>query len=214
MATTNELYDGTPVTEIDIASSKIITMGLKSMTPEIRVISEEHYSGVDKSDYFWLVDPLDGTNNYINNGSQFCINIALIKDNFPILGLIYSPVTKDLYYAFKNFGSYYKKFNDEAVEMKTSKLTFEGIKNIYTSTSIKSVIIKNLTENLNNVEVISSTHNEMCAGITTYKVDDIDGPSLQKTLWDKEKLQPRSVGKELLRHFIIVFYYSYCFVRG
>ena len=86
-------YDGTPVTEIDIASSKIITMGLKSMTPEIRVISEEHYSGVDASGYFWLVDPLDGTKNYINDGNQFCINIALIKDNFPILGLIYSPVT-------------------------------------------------------------------------------------------------------------------------
>ena len=138
-------HDKTPVTEIDIASSKIITMGLKSMTPEIKVISEEHYSGVDKSDYFWLVDPLDGTNNYINNGSQFCINIALIKDNFPILGLIYSPITKDLYYAFENFGSYYKKFNEEPIKMKTSKLTFEGIKNIYTSTSIKSVIIKNLT---------------------------------------------------------------------
>ena len=147
-------HDKTPVTEIDIASSKIITMGLKSMTPEIKVISEEHYSGVDKSDYFWLVDPLDGTNNYINNGNQFCINIALIKDNFPILGLIYSPITKDLYYAFENFGSYYKKFNEEPIKMKTSKLTFEGIKNIYTSTSIKSVIIKNLTENLNNVEII------------------------------------------------------------
>jgi len=60
-------------------------------------------------------------------------------------------------------------------------------------------------ENLNNVEVISSTHNEMCAGITTYKVDDIDGPSLQKTLWDKEKLQPRSVGKELLRHCVHIY---------
>ena len=134
-------YDGTPVTEIDIASSKIITTGLKSITPEIRVISEEYYSGVDASGYFWLVDPLDGTKNYINNGIQFCINIALIKDNFPILGLIYSPVTKDLYYAFKNFGSYYKKFNDEADEMKTSKLTIEGIKNIYTSASIKPKII-------------------------------------------------------------------------
>ena len=147
-------YDGTPVTEIDIASSKIITMGLKSMTPEIRVISEEHYSGVDASGYFWLVDPLDGTKNYINDGNQFCINIALIKDNFPILGLIYSPVTKDLYYAFKNFGSYYKKFNGEPVKIKTSKLTIEGIKNIYASTSIKNEIIKNLAENLNNVEII------------------------------------------------------------
>jgi 3'(2'), 5'-bisphosphate nucleotidase len=147
-------YDGTPVTEVDIASSKIITTGLKSITPDIRVISEEYYSGVDASGYFWLVDPLDGTKNYINNGDQFCINIALIKDNFPILGLIYSPVTKDLYYAFKNFGSYYKKFNDEAVEIKTSKLTIEGIKNIYTSASIKPKIIKNLTESLNNAEII------------------------------------------------------------
>ena len=59
-----------------------------------------------------------------------------------------------LFLCIENPGFSGQKFNEEAIKMKTSKLTFEGIKNIYTSTSIKSVIIKNLTENLNNVEII------------------------------------------------------------
>lgn len=58
---------------------------------------------------------------------------------------------------------------------------------------------------LKNVKIESSTNINMCAGITTYKVDGIDGPNLQKTLWEKEKLQPRSVGKELLRHSVHIY---------
>lgn len=55
-------------------------------------------------------------------------------------------------------------------------------------------------QELENVTVVSSTNRDMCAGITTYKVNGISGPDLQRTLWDREKLQPRSVGEELLRH--------------
>ena len=58
---------------------------------------------------------------------------------------------------------------------------------------------------LKNVNIISSTNNLMCAGITTYKVDGIDGPNLQNTLWQRERLQPRSVGKELLRHSVHIY---------
>lgn len=55
-------------------------------------------------------------------------------------------------------------------------------------------------QNLENVTIESSIHPEMCAGITTYKVTGLSGPDLQKTLWERERLQPRSVGSELLRH--------------
>ncbi len=56
-----------------------------------------------------------------------------------------------------------------------------------------------------HVKVHSSIHQEMCAGITTYTVDGIDGPGLQKTMWEQERLQPRSVGKELLRHSVHIY---------
>lgn len=58
---------------------------------------------------------------------------------------------------------------------------------------------------LENVEIVSSHNEDLCAGLTTYKVDGISGPELQKTLWERERLQPRSVGKELLRHSVHIY---------
>ena len=58
---------------------------------------------------------------------------------------------------------------------------------------------------LDNVEIISSNNEDLCAGLTTYKVDGVNGPELQKILWDRERLQPRSVGKELLRHSVHIY---------
>ncbi len=58
---------------------------------------------------------------------------------------------------------------------------------------------------MDNVEIVSSHNERLCAGLTTYKVNDISGPDLQKTLWSKERLQPRSVGKELLRHSLHIY---------
>ena len=58
---------------------------------------------------------------------------------------------------------------------------------------------------IDKVTIHSSTHPEMCAGITTYAVEGLTGPELQKTLWDREKLQPRSVGSELLRHSVHIY---------
>ncbi len=60
-------------------------------------------------------------------------------------------------------------------------------------------------QEIDKVTIYSSTHPEMCAGITTYAVEGMTGPELQKTLWDREKLQPRSVGKEYLRHSVHIY---------
>jgi len=58
---------------------------------------------------------------------------------------------------------------------------------------------------LDNVEIVSSHNESLCAGLTTYKVEGLTGPELQKTLWEKERLQPRSVGKELMRHSVHIY---------
>ena len=58
---------------------------------------------------------------------------------------------------------------------------------------------------LPNVEIVSSHNEDLCAGLTTYKVNNISGPDLQKTLWNRERLQPRSVGKELMRHSVHIY---------
>jgi len=87
--------DGTPVTEADTAAERVIVPGLLSLTPEVPVVSEETAarSGVPlvPGRRFWLVDPLDGTKEYIAHNGEFTVNIALIEDGRPVLGVVHAP---------------------------------------------------------------------------------------------------------------------------
>lgn len=107
--------DRTPLTKADIAShnyicnglSKIIFEDIKSTLP---ILSEEsddisNFKRKEWQDY-WLVDPLDGTKEFIAQTGEFCINIALIKKHKPIMGVIYAPCKKELYFAVNNMGTY------------------------------------------------------------------------------------------------------------
>lgn len=95
--------DDTPLTEADLLSHKIILKGLKELTPEINILSEE-------GDYipfkqralwseYWLIDPLDGTIGFIEKTDDFCVCISYIKNNEPVFGLIYEPLTDTIYMA-------------------------------------------------------------------------------------------------------------------
>lgn len=100
--------DNTPVTLADKAASNSIILAL---TPtNIPVISEEEaildYEIRKNWLHVWLVDPLDGTKEFVKRNGEFTVNIALIENNKPVIGVIYSPVSKDLYFAAVNYGSY------------------------------------------------------------------------------------------------------------
>ncbi|MFZ3044956.1 MAG: 3'(2'),5'-bisphosphate nucleotidase CysQ [Desulfatirhabdiaceae bacterium] len=88
--------DESPLTQADTRSHRIITHGLTERYPDIPILSEEGKSipyEVRKTWHqFWLVDPLDGTKEFIRKNGEFTINIALIEDNQPVLGVIYVPV--------------------------------------------------------------------------------------------------------------------------
>lgn len=127
----------TPVTEIDIKSNSIITKGLNELTPSIPIISEEDYEGQEKHNYFWIIDPLDGTRNYIDNGNEFCICISLIDKESPILGIIYSPVTKDFFYSYKDLGAFHQAKSSKPKRLTTKKMTDSTDLNIFTSSSIR-----------------------------------------------------------------------------
>lgn len=104
-----EIYtkqDTSPVTEADKLAEDIIVAGLKRLTPDIPIIAEEMASEgalpklSNKADeQFYLVDPLDGTKEFINKRDEFTVNIALIKNNQPAIGIIFAPVLKQLYVA-------------------------------------------------------------------------------------------------------------------
>ncbi|MBK6267057.1 3'(2'),5'-bisphosphate nucleotidase CysQ [Marivirga sp. S37H4] len=98
--------DDSPLTLADKAADKVIMKGLQSLPVQYPILSEEgkHLDYVErrKWDTFWLVDPLDGTKEFIKRNGQFTVNIALIKDGFPLLGIIYVPATGVYYYGSEN----------------------------------------------------------------------------------------------------------------
>lgn len=93
--------DNSPLTLADKASNEVIVKALQQHFPEIPILSEEEkhveYEERKHWEKFWLVDPLDGTKEFIKRNGEFTVNIALIKQGFPILGIIYAPVLDKLY---------------------------------------------------------------------------------------------------------------------
>ncbi|WP_461451376.1 3'(2'),5'-bisphosphate nucleotidase CysQ [Mucilaginibacter sp.] len=101
--------DESPLTLADSASHQVIATQLMELTPDIPVLSEEGkdipYEERKDWEYYWCVDPLDGTKEFIRRNGEFTVNIALINRNTPILGIIYIPITNIMYYGGEHIGS-------------------------------------------------------------------------------------------------------------
>lgn len=121
--------DGSPLTLADKNANKIITDYLFSKYT-IPILSEENddisYEIRKNWKQLWIIDPLDGTKEFIHKRREFTVNIALVEEGKPILGLIYAPVFKELYFAIKNQGSYFVYRNDKARIQSKSALKFEN----------------------------------------------------------------------------------------
>ncbi len=95
--------DASPVTDADEAAELVILAGLKALTPDIPVVAEESAAAGNMPDdlgrEFWLVDPLDGTKEFISRNGEFTVNIALIRDGAPVLGVVYAPAVERLFFA-------------------------------------------------------------------------------------------------------------------
>lgn len=102
--------DMSPLTEADLASHEIILKGLNEMEPHWPVLSEESREtpfGERRGwERYWLVDPLDGTKEFLKRTGEFTINIALIEEGFPVLGVVYAPAVEKLYCAAKGSGAF------------------------------------------------------------------------------------------------------------
>ncbi len=102
---TQEKKDGSSVTIADQEAEDFIVKALKEIAPDTPIIGEELFSrgeapDISNSSYFWLVDALDGTKEFISGSADFTVNIALIKDNAPVLGVVYAPYYEELYAGF------------------------------------------------------------------------------------------------------------------
>lgn len=115
--------DETPVTSADIAAHKLITEKLSELTPDIPVLSEEDadISLEQRSQWnrYWLVDPLDGTQEFIARSGDFATIIALVENNKPVMGVVYGPVSGVTYYAYHGKGAWKIPDLDQNVRIKT-----------------------------------------------------------------------------------------------
>ena len=115
--------DNTPVSNGDLEVNEIITRKLKKLTSEIPIVSEEtsENKSINGLKDFWLVDPIDGTYDYINDLDEFTINAGLILDKKPAAGLIYAPAKKRMFFSYGD---------DQAFEITNrKKIKLEGSKN-------------------------------------------------------------------------------------
>ena len=104
-----EKDDESPLTQADLASHRWIDAGLRSLTPDIPIISEESglpdYAERSQWQRYWIVDPLDGTKEFVNRNGEFTVNIALIEDGRPVLGVVHVPVQDKTFIGCEGFGA-------------------------------------------------------------------------------------------------------------
>ena len=115
--------DQTPLTVVDQKAHQLLSAALNQLTPNIPIISEESdlvdFSERSSWDEYWLMDPLDGTRDFIEQTGEFCICIAYIKSNRPIFGFIYAPLSKTHYFTNDQFRAF-KLQNNTKTELQVS----------------------------------------------------------------------------------------------
>ena len=113
--------DNSPLTKADLSAHRIISEGLRELTPNIPIVSEEEEnSHFNDENLYWLLDPLDGTKEFIKKSGEFTSNIGLIKNSSPFYGFVSSPANETIYYGGKDLGSFKKGKNLEEKSIKCS----------------------------------------------------------------------------------------------
>ncbi|MDA3907563.1 MAG: 3'(2'),5'-bisphosphate nucleotidase CysQ [Sulfurimonas sp.] len=102
--------DKSPLTEADLKVNSIICSSLEKLYPSIPIMSEENkqidYDIRKNWEYYWCIDPIDGTKEFIKKNDEFTVNIALIYKDTPVLGVVYAPAIKEMYSAKKGDGAF------------------------------------------------------------------------------------------------------------
>lgn len=149
--------DGSPLTAADRAAHDTIVQGLLELTPDIPVLSEEAsdiaYDERANWQRYWLVDPLDGTKEFVKRNGEFTVNIAFIEGDRPVLGVVYVPVTGVMYYACRGTGAF--KFDGNQVRSIRVQ-RYQGKKvRVVASRSHASDALQTFLHGVGDVETIS-----------------------------------------------------------
>lgn len=114
--------DNSPVTDADLASDKILREKILSRFPGDGYLSEEEKDDMSRleKEYVWIVDPLDGTEDFVHKDGMFCVNLALCQRHDLVLGLVGVPLTGEIFFAIKGKGSYYLSASNELTMLHVS----------------------------------------------------------------------------------------------
>jgi len=138
--------DKTPITHVDHEANNIIKKGLLLITPNIPIISEEEIYDFKICRYwdnYWLIDPLDGTKEFLKKNGEFTVNISLIQNGLPVLGVVYAPVFDVLYSAFNMHAWKEKKIGvKERINVATSETPLLMISRSHPDKELKSYLAK------------------------------------------------------------------------
>ena len=135
--------DNTPVTNGDIEVNNILTKRISEITPNIIIVSEENLEHKNEKNLenFWLIDPIDGTSEYINDRDEFTLNAALILNKKPAIGIISAPAKKRIFYSY-GLSNSYELVNNQQVELINKKKDHQEIKAVIYSNQIKPEILE------------------------------------------------------------------------
>ena len=151
--------DGSPLTEADLISHKILVEGLNSLGLNFSILSEEDKPKHKLDDEtFWLIDPLDGTKEFLDKNGDFTVNVALIEKGSPLLGIVSAPAKGELFKGILGVGAY-KTNDDGQTEIKTKTLNKELI-TITVSRSHQTEkdkqVLNSISKNFNEIEIIEA----------------------------------------------------------
>ena len=134
--------DNTPVSNGDIEVNIILKKKISEITPNIPIVSEEnldHKKDKNLKD-FWLIDPIDGTQDYINNRDEFTLNASLILNKKPAIGIITAPAKKRVFYSY-GFSNSYELINNQEIDLINKKKNYKEIKAVSYSNELKPEIL-------------------------------------------------------------------------
>ena len=135
--------DNTPVTNGDIEVNKILIKKISEVTPNILIVSEENSAHKNDKNLknFWLIDPIDGTRDYISGRDEFTLNAALVINKKPAIGIITVPAKKRVFYSYGMSNSY-ELINDHEINLIDKKKNYEELKAVSYSNELKSEIVE------------------------------------------------------------------------
>lgn len=156
---TEQKVDDSPLTAADLAANRILVSRLRELTPDIPILSEESaqapWSERQHWTHCWVVDPLDGTKEFVKRNGEFTINVGLVYQHRPILGVVYAPVLKQWYFAAEGIGAWQQNGDDQPVAIRVGEEPTEGVWRVVGSRSHQSPDMAQFLSHFGQTELVA-----------------------------------------------------------